>query len=242
MEVNQSCYDSPWISPLVGGAGMVGSSGTRKAGVAMRTAAIPPFVAFELVSGIALAQGVTDPLPQLRACSVMEHAERLKCLDKLSRSIAPQPAPAAGNWTVSETTSPVDYTPIVVATTRSRDGAQSSAMQLSIDCRKGRTEFVVAGPAIFGRGGDYAVSYRINADGPVQIASGLPSFGTGVALKGDIVRLLQSLPQQGDIAVRLTPRMGAALEGLFSLAGLKMVRDRLAAACKWPQAIAKPSN
>jgi hypothetical protein len=69
-----------------------------------------------------------------------------------------------------------------------------------------------------------------------------PSFGTGVALKGDIVRLLQSLPEEGNIAVRLSPRTGAALDGSFLLAGLKNVREKVAAACKWPHAVAKPSN
>jgi hypothetical protein len=208
----------------------------------MRTAAILPFVAFEVAGGIALAQGVSDPLAHLRACSLMERAERLECLDKLVRSIAPppRPAPAADNWTISETTSPVDYTPIVVAITPSRDGGVSSAMQLSIYCRNGRTELVVAGPAISGRGEDYAISYRINGDEPVQTAAGAPSFGTGAAFKGDIVRLLQSLPEEGDLTVRLAPRMGVARDGYFALGGLKTVREKLAAACKWPQAIARP--
>jgi hypothetical protein len=210
----------------------------------MRTAAIPPFVAFELVSGIAFAQSVGDPLDHLRACSQMERTERLECLNKLSRSIAPppRPEPAAGNWTISETTSPVDYTPLVVAIAPSRDGVERHEMQLSIYCRKGRTEFVVAGPAISSRGEDYAISYRVNGDEPVQIAGGSPSFGTGAAFKGDVVRLLQSLPDEGDIAVRLSPRTGGTREGYFSLSGLKVVREKLAAACKWPQAIAKPRN
>ena len=159
-----------------------------------------------------------------------------------SRSIAPpqRPAPLAGNWTISETTSPLNYTPIVVAITPSHDDAEGSAMQLSIYCRNGRTELVVVGPAVSGRGEDYAISYRVNGDQPVQTAAGAPSFGTGAAFKGDVVRLLQLLPEEGDIAVRLSPRTGAALERHFSLGGLKTVRDKLAAACKWPQAIAKP--
>ena len=37
-----------------------------------------------------------------------------------------------------------------LATTPSRGSDQSSAMQLSIYCRKGRTELVVVGPAISG--------------------------------------------------------------------------------------------
>ena len=136
----------------------------------------------------------------------------------------------------------MDYTPIVVAITPSRDSAEGSAMQLTIYCRNGRTELVVAGPAVSGRGEDYAISYRVNGDEPVQVAAGVPSFGPGAAFKGDIVRLLQSLPEEGNIAFRLAPRTGAAREGNFSLGGLKPVRDKLAAACKWPQAIANPRN
>ena len=210
----------------------------------MRTAAITVFVAFGLASGFALAQSAGDPLAQLRDCSLMERAERLKCLDRLSRSMEPpaRPAPANDNWTISETTSPVDYTPFVVAITPSLDGAEGSAMRLSIYCRNGRTELVVAGSAISGRGENYIVSYRVNGDQPVQTAGGTPSFGSGVAFKGDVVRLLQSLPEEGEIAVRLSPRTGVARNGNFSIGGLKMVREKLAAACRWPQAIATPRN
>jgi len=210
----------------------------------MRTAAIPLFVAFELASGIAFAQSTSDPLAQLRDCSLMERTERLKCLDRLSRSIGPPArlAPAVGNWTISETTSPVDYRPFVVAITPSLDGAEGSAMQLSIYCRNGRTELVVAGPAVSGRGEDYTMSYRVNGEQPVQTAAGTPSFGTGAAFKGDVVRLLQSLPEEGEVAVRLSSRKGVVREGNFSIGGLKMVREKLAAACKWPQAIAAPRD
>jgi len=136
----------------------------------------------------------------------------------------------------------VDYKPFIVATTPSLDGAEGSAMQLSIYCRNGRTELVVAGPAISGRGGDYTMLYRVNGDQPVQAAAGAPSFGTGVAFKGDVVGLLQSLPEEGEVTVRLSPRTGVAREGSFSIGGLKMVREKLAAACRWPQAIAAPRN
>jgi len=114
-------------------------------------------------------------------------------------------------------------------------------MQLSIHCRAGRTELVVAGPAVRS-GEDYAISYRINDDQPVQLAAGAPSFGTGTAFAGDVVRLLQSLPEEGDFAVRLLTRAGAAHDGHFLLGGLKMVREKVAAACKWPRAVAKPGN
>ena len=206
--------------------------------------AIPLSVAFEVASRIAFAQGASDPMAHLRACSLMERAERLECLDKLSRDIAPPDRPARGgdNWIVSETTSPVNYTPIVTATAFSRGGSDGSSMQLSIHCRGGRTELVVSGPAVSSGGTDYAISYRINDGQPVQLAAGPPSFGTGAAFTGDVVRLLQSLPEEGHIAVRISTRSGAAQDGHFLLGGLKTVREKLAAACKWPHAVARPRN
>ena len=147
--------------------------------------------------------------------------------------------PGGSNWIVSETASPVDYTPIVTATTSSRGG---SATQLSIQCRRGRTELVVAGPAVSRSSTDYAISYRINDGQPVQLAAGTPSFGTGAAFTGDVVRLLQSLPEDGDFDVRLSTRTGATQEEHFVLGGLKMVREKVAVPCKWPLAVARPAN
>jgi hypothetical protein len=210
----------------------------------MKIAAIPLAVAFGVVSRAVFAESASDPIEQLRACSLMERAERVECLEQLSRNIAPpaRPVLVGDSWVVSETTSPVDYMPIVTATTFSRGGSDGSPMQLSIHCRGGRTELVVAGPAVSRSSTEYAISYRINDDQPVQIAAGPPSFGTGVAFTGDVVRLLQSLPEQGDIAVRLSTRTGAAQDGHFLLGGLRMVREKLAAGCKWPRAVARPRN
>src|SRR6476620_8274982 len=201
-------------------------------------------VALEVVSRIAFAQGTGDPMADLRACSLMEQSERLECLEKLSRKIAPPAAPAPGsdNWIVSGTTAPVDYTPIVSATAVSTGGSDGSSMHLSIYCRGGRTELVVAGPTVSRSGRDYVISYRINDGQPVQLAAGSPSFGSGVAFTGDVVRLLQSLPENGHIAVRISARGGAVQDGRFSLGGLKTVREKLAAACKWPSAVARPHN
>ena len=210
----------------------------------MKTVAIALFVAFEVGSAVAFAQGASGPVEHLPACSLMERQERLECLEKLSRTMAPpaRPAPAGDNWIVSETTSPVDYRPIVTATTSSRGGANASAMQLSIQCRGGRTELVVTGSAVSRSSADYAISYRINDGQPVQLPATSPSFGTGAAFTGDVVRLLQSLPEEGDIAVRLSARTGATQEEHFLLGGLKTVRERVAVACKWPQAVARPRN
>jgi hypothetical protein len=206
--------------------------------------AISLSLAFGIASGIAFAQGVDDPMAHLRACSLMERAERLECLDKLARDIAaPDRAAGSGdNWIVSETTSPVDYTPMVTATASSRGGPDGFLMRLAIHCRRGRTELVVSGPAVSRTGADYTISYRVNDGQPVQLPAASTSFGTGAAFTGDVVRLLQSLPEDGHIAVRITARSGAAQDGHFLLGGLKSAREKLAGACKWPHAIAGPHN
>jgi hypothetical protein len=205
--------------------------------------AIPLSVAFAVVNRIAFAEGASDPMAQLRACSLMEHTERLECLDRLSHDIAPsdRPAGSGDNWVISQTTSPVNYTPIVTATAYSR-GPDDPLMRLSVHCRGGRTELAVSGPAVSSGGADYAISYRVNDRPPVQLAASPPSFGPGAAFSGDVVRLLQSLPEEGRIAVRISNRSGAAQEGLFLLGGLKTVREKLAAACKWPNAVAQPRD
>ena len=202
---------------------------------------IPLSVAFEVASSLAFAQGADDPMAHLRACSLMEREQQVECLDRQSRDIAAPDRPARGvdNWIISETTSPVDYAPIVTAVVYSRSDSEGRLMQLSIQCRRGRTELaVVPAPALSGSGADYSISYRVNDGQPVQLAAGSPSFGSGAAFTGDVVRLLQSLPDEGQITVRISNRSGAAQEGDFLLGGLRTAREKLAAACKWPRAVA----
>ncbi|MGO4676069.1 hypothetical protein AB4Z40_24495 [Bosea sp. 2YAB26] len=205
-------------------------------------------VAFAAASGIALAQGAPnaapDPMAHLRACSQMAQAERLKCLDTLSQRLEPAAPQARGgeNWIISETTSPVNYSPIVTATAAARTGSDGALSQLAIHCRGGRTELVVTGPALAKGGTDYTISYRVNDGQSVQAAAAQPSFGAGVAFKGDVAQLLLALPDEGDLAIRLAPRVGAAHDGTFALGGLKRVREKVAAACNWPGAIARPRN
>jgi hypothetical protein len=200
-----------------------------------------------LASGGALAQSAGDSMDKLRACLLLAQAERLECLEQLSRDIGPPPpqrpaalpalgvAPAADNWIVSETTSPLDYTPVAIATVSSSGGSDGGAIQLSIQCRGGRTDLVIAGPALTRRGEDYVVSYAVDDGQPVVVAAGAPASGTGVAIKGDVVRLLESLPERGDVTVRLAARQGPTLEGRYALASLKTVLNRLAVPCKWPR-------
>jgi len=200
-------------------------------------------LALTLAIGAALAQGPADPVANLRACSVMEREARIECMEKLSRDIAPadRRGLATDNWIISETTSPVNYSPIVVATTVSRGGTEDTPGQLAIHCRGGRTELVMSGPDGSAGGASHALSYSVNDGQPVQVAAAPPQYGAGIAFSGDVVRLLQSLPEEGSLTVRIL-RADKTESRRFALGGLKMVREKLAVACKWPQAVATPSN
>ncbi|MCK1295214.1 hypothetical protein [Bradyrhizobium sp. 30] len=151
--------------------------------------------------------------------------------------VSDRPANGAGAWIVSETTSPVDYSSIIKATLPSQGDA---AMSLSIRCRGGLTEVLLDGAGLSGRREDYTLSLRINDDPPLQVST-ITSV-RGVALEGDVVRLLQSIPGHSELSVHVSRRTGTSAGAVFALDGIESVRAKLAATCKWPRAIAKPNN
>ena len=220
----------------------------------MRTATIGAALTLGLASTGALGQDAGELTEKLRACSQLANPERLECLEKLSRDISPpspaRPAvssalgvsPAASNWIVSETTSPVDYSPVATATASSSKGPNDPAMDLSIHCRGGRTELVISSPSLTRRVEEYVVSYGVNEAKPIVLVVSAAASGTGVAILGDVVRLLASLPGQGEITFRVTDRQGSTLEGRYALDGLKVLLGRLANPCKWPANAGAPRN
>jgi hypothetical protein len=203
-----------------------------------------------------LAQSDSELRAKLQACSQLEGGARRDCLDKLSREIpapsksspaakrpqAPATPPAArkasvaDTWFVTETISPLDYSPIAMATATAAAGADGATMSLSVQCRGGRTDVVVAGAAIQRGPEDAAVTYMVNAAPPVPVAVGVAPSGKGLAFRLDTVGFVVSLPNDGDMTVRVAGRQGGPVEGKFSLAGLAKARAKIAGTCKWPLA------
>jgi hypothetical protein len=147
-----------------------------------------------------------------------------------------------GGWVVSETTSPVDYSPIATATTSSRRIEGNPPLQLSIRCRGGRSELAVSGPEITSPGDHYFISYRVNDGQSVQFGGVAPAFGDGVAFKGDAGALVRSLPGAGELTVLVISVKGISQQGIFSLNGLATLRAKIGATCKWPHVLATPNN
>jgi hypothetical protein len=210
----------------------------------VKAAAICLTAAFGVAGVGALAQGLDNAMERLRACAQLAQAERRDCLEKLSRDIAPSPTLPSSialgmpvtprHWIVSETTSPIDYSPVAIATATSAAGPDGNALQLSIQCRGGRTDLLINATGLTRRAEDYVVSYSVNDGQPVVVAAGTPPSGTGVAVRSDVVRLLTSLPDQGTVAFRITGKQALFVDGRYDLPELKSVMDRLAGPCKWP--------
>jgi hypothetical protein len=56
------------------------------------------------------------------------------------------------------------------------------------------------------------------------------------------VAFLRSLPDDGELVVRVSDGKSVLHEASFVLDGLSYVRDKFASACKWPESGAPPSS
>ncbi len=178
-----------------------------------------------------------DAVDHLKACSRFEGVERLKCIDKLLQETAETPDPAqpqGPNWN-SETTSPVDYRPQITALTTARASSPDAPSALAIHCRARRTELTISTTGSWATDGEVKVAYRINEEPSVEQRWRAAETGRSLAFPGDVVRFLRSMPDSGQMLVKVYAGKGPPHESTFQLVGLDPVRHKIAAACNWPQ-------
>jgi hypothetical protein len=137
-------------------------------------------------------------------------------------------------WLFSETVSPLDYAPVVTASTRSSEGSDGVALQLSIQCRRGRTDLVIASPALAERRGEQRILWSVNGAPALALPVGIAATGAGLSIKEDAARLLAALPATGELAIQVPMPQAPALDGRYAIAPLRAVLARMAAPCKWP--------
>jgi hypothetical protein len=180
-----------------------------------------------------------DAVDRLRGCSKYEGVERLKCVDELLQEAAPDPVqPPGPNWIISETTSPVDYRPQIAALTTARaSSSQDAPSSLAIHCRAQRTELIISTTGSWkpAMDGEVKVVYRVNEEPLVEQRWRPAEAGRGLAFQGDVVRFLRSMPDGGQILVKVYAGKSPPYESTFGLAGLEPIRRKIAAACNWPQ-------
>jgi hypothetical protein len=154
--------------------------------------------------------------------------------------LSPKPAehptrPTATDWVVSETTSPIDYSPLVIAVIHSTSQAKDAANTLIMRCRGQRTELLVRtdGQWATTRGSELHGEYQINDQPMVALQWILSSDGKTATYKDDPVGLLQSLPDGARFKINIPDRSSSSHEATFRLDGWDAVRKKIGAACKW---------
>jgi hypothetical protein len=180
-----------------------------------------------------------DAVDRLKACSQFEGVERLKCIDKLLQEMAETPdlaQPRGSNWIISETTSPVDYRPQITALTTARASSKDAPSSLAIHCHARRMELTISTTGSWKQAdGQVTVVYRINEEPSVEQRWRGEETGRSLTFPGDIVRFLRSMPDSGQMLVKVYAGKGPPHESTFQLDGLDPVRRKIAAACNWPQ-------
>jgi hypothetical protein len=147
-------------------------------------------------------------------------------------------------WTVSETTSPVDYSPLVTATILARPDTKDAPMALVVRCSGRRTELGLRmeGSSRALRGGEILVAYQINDQPVVKLRWTASADGRTASYREDAVALLQSFSDGGQLKIMVPDGSGRASEATFQLAGWSAIRDRISTACMWTSTATKSSQ
>ena len=164
--------------------------------------------------------------------------------DLPARAVDIAPKPRDPNWIISETTSPVDYAPVMTAAIRLPFSVKHAPNTFAIRCRGGRTELLVRTEGTWraSRTREVQVDYQINDQPLVKLTWTASPDGKTAIYRDDAVGLLQSLPDGGRLKIDVLDEPGPSHEATFQLTGLDAVREKIAVACKWPPAANKVSS
>jgi hypothetical protein len=163
--------------------------------------------------------------------------------------ISPRPAyvparPIGANWVISETTSPVDYSPLLTALLRSTSQLKDAPSALSIRCVGGRTELVLhtEGTWTAPSGRELRVNYQVNDQPVVGLQWILSSDGKTATYKDNPVSFLQTLPDGARLKINVADRASFSHEATFQIDGWDVVRNKIGTACKWARTTDKTSS
>jgi Type VI secretion system VasI, EvfG, VC_A0118 len=139
------------------------------------------------------------------------------------------------DWIISETTSPIDYSPLVTALIQPAQQVSNGPVSLTIRCRAKSTELALQfqGDNNPAKTGEAQLDYQIDDQAFVKQRWIWSAGGRTAVYKGDPIPLLQSIPDGARLKIRASESDDAQQGATFLLIGLDPVRKRVGAACKW---------
>ena len=153
--------------------------------------------------------------------------------------------PPDTDWIVSETTSPVDYTPL------DHGGDPLNDQRARCTEHSGHSMSWTTHRTPASHGGNMARIARQRSSSRLSDRRPTRSFrlhwtmsadGKTASYKDDAVGFLQSLPEGARLKINVLDGPGPGHEATFQLAGLDAVREKIAVACKWPPTANKMSS
>jgi len=148
------------------------------------------------------------------------------------------------DWLISETTSPVDYSPLVTAAIRSSSDAKVGSTTLAVRCRAQHTDVSIRATAPWGvpSGNELLIDHQINDRPIVRQPWILSTDGRTATYKNDAIELLGSIPDGATLKVAVADKGNVRRGATFLLTGLSAIRQKVGTACRWPSQTAKTSS
>jgi hypothetical protein len=198
-------------------------------------------IALASLSQVVCAQTADDSVVRFKSCLQLEGTARLECLEKLSRDLSTESKPASGppnggNWVISETASPVDYSPQITAAISSGSAVKDAPSTLAIRCRGQRIEVLVSTSGSWrpSNNGEFRVAYQINDQPAIEERWVAVPGGHSAVSRGNVTQFLRSLEKPGRLSISVYDWQGPPHDATFQFSGLEDVRRKIATACKWP--------
>ena len=185
-------------------------------------------------------QPADETVARFKSCYQLEGVARVECFDKVSRELFAGDAPATtqssvGNWVISETASPIDYSPQITAAISSASAAKNAPSSFAIRCRGQRIDLLLSTVGSWrpSNKGEFKVAFQIDNQPTVAQQWGALAGGRSAVLKSDVSQFLQALGKAQQLSIRVHDWEGLAHDATFQIPGLDVVREKMMSACKW---------
>jgi hypothetical protein len=196
----------------------------------------PPSATTPPTQATSAAQAATEAAPS-PAPSPPPKAEAVAAQPEMPTASARPARPPESRWVVSETTSPVDYSPLLTAVIRPTSGSPGGPVSLAVRCRGGQTLLLIRTEGTWHatRKNALPVDFQINDQSAVRQTWTLSADAKIATYADDAVELLRSLPDGARLSVGVPDGSEAHQQATFLLTAWDAIRARIEVACKWPK-------